>query len=149
MTPLEPHYQYATACYVAFFERLERGTLSDLDRLLAPDVHFKDPFNDVRGRDAVRNIFEHMFDTAEAPRFHIDDWMYRDAAASIRWRFQCEVQNLSIAFAGMSYVRFNERGEVMEHIDYWDPAEGIYEQAPLLGWLMRALRRRFATAKVK
>ena len=143
------HYEHAVIAYVTFFERLERGNLGELGRLLAPNVHFKDPFNDVRGRDAVRNIFEHMFDTAEAPRFHVDDWMCRDAAASIRWRFQCEVENLSIAFQGMSYVRFNERGEVMEHIDYWDPAEGIYERVPLLGWLMRNLRRRFVTAKVK
>lgn len=146
---LHDHHEHAVVAYVGFFERLERGTLSELDRLLAPDVHFKDPFNDVRGRDAVRSIFEHMFDTAEAPRFCIDGWMCRDDAASIRWRFQCEVQNLSIAFPGMSFVRFNERGEVMEHIDYWDPTEGIYEQVPLLGWLMRSLRRRFETAEAK
>jgi hypothetical protein len=57
------------------------------------------------------------------------------------------MQGLAISVPGMSFVRFDDQGKVVEHIDYWDPAAGIYEQLPLLGTLMRYLRRRLSAAK--
>jgi hypothetical protein len=41
-------------------------------------------------------------------------------------------------------VQFDPDGRVAEHIDYWDPAGQVYETIPILGLLMRALRRRLA-----
>lgn len=133
--------------YLSFFETLQPASLTEVDRYFASDVHFKDPFNDVVGHDALRKIFNHMFTTTESPKFSIDGWMCDGRMASIRWRFSCGLQELAIDFPGMSFVRFNDQGKVVEHIDYWDPAEGIYEKIPLLGGLMRYLRRRLAIMK--
>ena len=40
---------------------------------------------------------------------------------------------------------FNEQGLVTMHRDYWDAAEELYEKLPLLGGLMRWLKRRANT----
>lgn len=137
----------AVRAYVAFFEGLQPASLNALDRHFAPDVHFKDPFNDVVGLDAVRRIFEHMFANTAAPRFRVDDWHCGAATASIRWQFQCRLQGLELNITGMSCVRFDAQGKVIEHIDYWDPAAGIYERLPMLGGVMRYLRRRLSATQ--
>ncbi len=132
--------------YVAFFEQLQPAMLDQLDRYFAPGAHFRDPFNNVTGRAAICGIFRHMFRTTEAAGFRVDDWMCAGNAASICWQFHCRIRGREVSFPGMSFVRFNNKGLVEEHIDYWDPAAGIYEQLPLLGVLLRGLRRRFAAS---
>lgn len=132
--------------YVAFFEQLQPAMLAQLDGYFAPGAHFRDPFNDVSGRAAICGIFRHMFQTTEAAGFRVNDWMCAGNAASIRWQFHCRLRGRDLSFPGMSFIRFNSEGLVEEHIDYWDPAAGIYEQLPLLGVLLRSLRRRFAVS---
>ena len=56
-----------------FYEGLRESDLPQLDALYASDARFKDPFNDVRGVDAIRAIFAHMFRTLREPRFVVLD----------------------------------------------------------------------------
>jgi hypothetical protein len=46
---------------------------------------------------------------------------------------------------GSTHLRFAADGRVGLHRDYWDPARELYEAVPLLGALMRWLRRKLAT----
>ena len=43
---------------------------------------------------------------------------------------------------GASHLRFGADGRVVVHRDYWDAAEELYEKLPLVGALMRWLKRR-------
>ncbi len=42
---------------------------------------------------------------------------------------------------GASHLRFAGDGRIAMHRDYWDAAEELYEKLPLLGALMRWLKR--------
>jgi steroid delta-isomerase len=37
---------------------------------------------------------------------------------------------------------FDTEGRIVEHIDYWDAAEHIYEMIPWFGALMRWIKKR-------
>jgi hypothetical protein len=43
---------------------------------------------------------------------------------------------------GASHLVFSDQGLVTLHRDYWDAAEELYEKLPLVGGLMRWLKRR-------
>jgi hypothetical protein len=43
---------------------------------------------------------------------------------------------------GGTHLVFNDEGLVTLHRDYWDAAEELYEKLPLVGGLMRWLKRR-------
>ncbi|MFM2059344.1 MAG: hypothetical protein RLY71_3729, partial [Pseudomonadota bacterium] len=43
---------------------------------------------------------------------------------------------------GCTHFQFGADGRVTLHRDYWDAAEELYAKLPLLGGLMRLLRRR-------
>jgi len=49
---------------------------------------------------------------------------------------------LSLSFAGMSELTFTADGKVARHIDHWDASKAFYEKLPLVGALLRAIRRR-------
>ena len=42
---------------------------------------------------------------------------------------------------GASHLKFAADGKVLLHRDYWDTGEEIYMKLPVLGLLMRTLRR--------
>jgi len=59
------------------------------------------------------------------------------------WDFEFRMRGkpVSQCIRGSSHIRFNSAGLVIYHRDYWDAAEELYEKIPLLGNLMRFLKR--------
>jgi steroid Delta-isomerase len=47
-----------------------------------------------------------------------------------------------LSFSGASPLRFADEGRFAMHRDCWDAAEALYEKLPLVGSLMRWLKRR-------
>jgi steroid Delta-isomerase len=129
------------------FESLRQADLDRLDALYAPDARFKDPFNEVQGLPAIRAVFAHMFASLDGPRFEIVDAVVQGDQCFLSWdfvfrmkRFRRDEQRIH----GGSHLRFAADGRIAVHRDYWDVAEELYEKLPLLGALMRWLKRRAA-----
>jgi len=123
---------------IRHYEALQPAGLDALVALYSEDCRFKDPFNEVQGRAAVRRIFEHMFETVDAPRFVVREAFSSGTQAFLAWDFLAG----RFVIRGASHLRFDAAGQVSEHRDYWDAAEELYEKLPVLGALMRLLKRR-------
>lgn len=134
--------QTAARRLAQFYETLTPAALADLGQLYAPDARFKDPFNEVVGIAAIRRIFAHMFATTEAPRFEVTDCIEQGGQAMLGWTFRFALRGRALTVRGVTHLRFDADGLVTLHRDYWDAAEELYEKLPLLGGLMRAIRRR-------
>jgi ketosteroid isomerase-like protein len=130
---------------VALFERLAPADLSRLAEIYTPDARFKDPFNEVHGVPAITRIFEHMFRTLEAPRFVIRDVIVQGDQCFLSWDFVFRMRRFSGAeqtIRGASHLQLARDGRIAMHRDYWDAAEELYEKLPVVGALMRWLKRR-------
>lgn len=129
-----------------FYEGLQQSDLPQLDTLYAADAHFKDPFNDVRGVAAIRAIFAHMFRTLREPRFVVLEAVAQQDQCFLTWdfRFTPGRGDAAMCIHGATHLRFGADGRIAEHRDYWDAAEELYEKLPLIGALMRWLKRRAA-----
>ena len=46
-----------------WYENLKEGTLDKMDFFYDENVFFKDPFNEIEGRDKLMKIFAHMFES--------------------------------------------------------------------------------------
>lgn len=130
------------AALAEFYATLTPAALERLGEYYAPAARFLDPFNDVVGLDAIARIFRHMFATLDSPRFEVEACLGDEAQAMLVWNFHFSVAGRRHAIRGMTHVRFDEDGRVMEHIDHWDPARQLYEHIPVLGIFLRGLRRR-------
>ena len=82
------------------------------------------------------------------PRFTIIETIEQEHGAILIWDFDFRVKALKPSLArrihGSSRIRFGADGRVSYHRDYWDVAGELYEQLPVVGALMRWLKRRMA-----
>ena len=136
----------AVARWVDFFESLTPEGLQQLDAFYPPHAYFKDPFNEVRGLAEVRRIFSHLFVVLERPRFVVTDSIVDGDQCFLTWNFEFHFRRFDRAtlhtVRGGSHLKLTADGRVDFHRDYWDAAEELYEKLPLLGGLMRWLRKR-------
>ncbi len=149
-TPQPPHsgQTEALARLVGFFETISLADVGRISAFYTDDADFKDPFNQVRGIPDIAAIFTHMFEQVDAPRFVVRETVLQGDAALLVWDFEFAFRKPLPAgpqcIRGCSHVRFAPDGRVAWHRDYWDAAEELYEKMPLIGSLMRWLRRRGA-----
>ncbi len=131
--------------FVTFFEALAPDDIAQLDQLYAGDARFVDPFNDVVGVPAIAGIFRHMFATLDGPRFVVTNQLEQGQQCFLTWEFHFRFkrfrQNVEQTIRGATHLVYDDSGLVMLHRDYWDAAQEVYEKLPLLGTLMRWLRR--------
>lgn len=132
--------------YVAFFETINPETLGELRALCSDDVHFIDPFNDVKGVDRVIHIFEKMYEDVDEPSFWVLQRAEDGSRIFLRWTFTGRAKRSGNTFEidGVSEIQLNEDGKVILHRDFWDTAQAVYEKVPLLGSLLRVIRRRLS-----
>lgn len=130
---------------VRFFETIELHSLhAELALVYAPDAAFKDPFNEVQGLASIAAIFEHMFAQVDNPRFVVTTRVMQGSQAFLTWDFLFMMKRLAKGpqcIKGATHIVFDAGGKVAMHRDYWDAAEELYEKLPLLGALMRWLKR--------
>jgi len=127
------------------FERLGAADVARLSEIYTPDAYFKDPFNEVRGTAAIEHLFAHMFAALEGPRFVVHDAIVQGDQCFLRWDFLFRMkrwQREEQCIRGGSHLVLAADGRISLHRDYWDAAEELYEKLPLLGSLMRWLKKR-------
>ncbi|MDP2239556.1 MAG: nuclear transport factor 2 family protein [Burkholderiales bacterium] len=132
---------------VRFYETLEPRSVEQMGRFYAIDCHFKDPFNEVSGLADIQEIFRRMYRQLDEPRFKVSRRMIADDGSGVVlvWEFEFRIRawrpDEPRRIHGISLLGFNTAGRVNYHRDYWDAAEELYEKLPLVGWLMRGLKR--------
>ena len=136
----------ATHNLATFFETLTPQSVSQLPTLYDAQATFKDPFNEVQGLPEIERIFRHMYVALDRPHFVITAQLVDGAQAFLTWEFRFHFKRFYTStlqvVRGGSHVVFNESGLVTLHRDYWDAAEELYEKLPMVGGLMRWLKKR-------
>lgn len=130
---------------VYFFETLTPEDVQALGTVYADDARFIDPFNDVCGVGAIQHIFFHMFASLDHPRFRITARIVQGQQCFLTWEFRFAFKRFKVGreqcILGGSHLVLTESGRIALHRDYWDPAQELYEKLPVLGALMRWLKR--------
>jgi steroid Delta-isomerase len=137
----------SVAALAAWYETLTPESLARVGEHYAANAWFKDPFNEASGLDAIRRVFAHMFAQLEEPRFSVHERVINDEGALLTWELGCRLRGRALRVHGASHLKFNGRGKVVYHRDYWDTGEELYAKLPVLGALMRWLRRRLSATR--
>ncbi|MFW5833185.1 MAG: nuclear transport factor 2 family protein [Pseudomonadota bacterium] len=132
--------------YIAVLNAAGAHHIDDLVACFAEDARFRDPFSDVRGKAKIRRVFQKTYEDVDDVVFSVDDHAAGAKAHYLRWTFTCLPKGFlrrqgRLVIDGMSEIHLNEAGSVTAHLDYWDPAPGLYQRVPLLGLALKKLRR--------
>ncbi|MFS8182763.1 nuclear transport factor 2 family protein [Pseudovibrio denitrificans] len=131
--------------YALFFENVTPERIKEVHGLISDDVHFIDPFNDVKGRENFEKVFHKMYEDVQEPRFKILDLAWSGDLCFMRWDFTCEQKHLgNWSVRGLTEVHFNAQSKVSAHYDYWDASRHLYRKLPIVGSMIKWIASRAA-----
>jgi hypothetical protein len=111
--------------------------------LYAPDVVFEDPLHRAEGLDAVRAHFARLNANLVVCRFEFEPTFHDHSRAVLPWTMRVELRRGPrgvIIVPGVTVLRFGDR--VTYQRDYFDAGALVYEHVPLLGAVIRLIKRR-------
>jgi len=137
----------ALARFRRFYDEFSAAWIPRLEELYAPGFAFQDPFHEIRGDfPALRAYFKRVLDSLAVSRFIVEDVSTGSDGSYVRWRWEWkrrEKDDLRVV-PGVTHLRFDADGKITHHRDLFDAASGFYEALPVLGGLLRTVRRRVA-----
>ena len=127
-----------------WFQTLTPASLERAGEIYAQDALFVDPFNQLTGLASVRAVYQHMFDTLKQPRFVVTKTVESGRHGFMTWDFLFECRGQAQKISGCTQFELNDQGLIVLHRDYWDAAQQVYEKIPLLGSVLRMIRRKLS-----
>ena len=128
-----------------WYENLKEGSLDEMDFFYDENVFFKDPFNEIEGRDKLIKIFKHMFETLEKPKFVILETIVNSRSAFLTWDFFLRIKGRAYKIHGSSHLKFNKENRIVYHRDYWDVGEEILLNVPFIRLMYSFFRKKLAS----
>ena len=108
-------------------------------------AYFIEGVFEIRGIKPIQRIFAHMYVALDKPRFVITKKIVEDNTCFLAWDFKFYMKKYNKTteqtIRGGSHLILNTEGKIVSHRDYWDAAEELYEKLPLVGALMRWLKK--------
>lgn len=113
----------------------------------APQLYFNDTLKTLHDRDALARYLEDSAAAVASCAVAVRDAISnREGDYYLRWhmriRFRKFARGRDTASIGISQLRLDGDGRVTFHQDFWNAADGVYEHMPLLGSLIRRVKRR-------
>ena len=112
----------------------------------AEDAYLDDTIATHYGPDEIRSYFLQTAETMTSFEVNILDSARSGADHYIRWEMIFAAPKLAggepIHSVGISQVRFNEKGKVVFHQDFWDSGRHIYGQIPVVGGMIGIIKNR-------
>jgi hypothetical protein len=130
-----------------YYTQLSRDSLAYLADIYSDDVIFIDPVTQHEGLTALHSYFKSLLENCEDCTFDIRDRLCTEGSATVTWQLNYAHPKLQrgaiITVPGISIVKYRE-SKIYFQQDYYDLGAMLYEHVPVLGRLIRALRKRLA-----
>lgn len=131
--------------FIEIYQQLSRDNLSSLSNLYDQDIVFQDPLHKINGFNNVADYFAQLYENVSACHFVINRVILEGNQAAIYWTMTYQHKRLKsglpIEVEGHSLIK-GEDNKVIYHRDYLDLGQMLYEQVPLLGSIIRWLKKR-------
>jgi hypothetical protein len=131
--------------FLSVYQKLSLDNLSLLNDIYHSKVTFIDPIQQVEGISDLTHYFEHLYQNLLFCRFDIDDVLLDSNKAAIYWTMSYQHKKLNanntVYVQGSSLIKMLD-GKVIYHRDYVDLGAMLYEQIPLVGKVIKAIKAR-------
>jgi hypothetical protein len=135
--------------FLTTYQELNADNLHRLDEIYSEKIHFIDPAHEIHGLERLRSYFAGLYREVQSISFQFNHPVNVDNEAYLQWLMSLQHPKLqgghTISIPGASYLRFTDNGKVDHHRDYFDLGAMLYEQLPLLGTVIRTLKRRLSS----
>ncbi|HIC2036133.1 nuclear transport factor 2 family protein [Enterobacter soli] len=131
--------------FVDYYAGLDNQSIPALAGLYDMHAVLNDPFGEHSGLFAIQRYFTHLLTNVSTCRFAIDPPLGDTQRFAVTWTMYWSHPRIASGeirdLPGCSMVEI--QGEkIIRQRDYYDAGQMIYEHLPLLGWVVRGIKRR-------
>lgn len=131
--------------FINFYQQFNQQSVSQLSRVYADEIVFIDPVATHRGLPALTNYFSNLLSNTHSCNFCIEDYRHIEQSGFISWQMNFRHGKLNagknIQVEGFSQVEI-VNNKIVYQRDYYDLGNMLYEQLPLIGGIIRYLKRK-------
>lgn len=131
--------------FVTFYREYAPEWLPRLGEIYHPEFEFLDPFGEIRADlKKLEHHFGKLFTAVHASKFLVEDAAVGQDGAYVRWIWvwKWKPKSQEKRVPGVTHLRFAGDGRVKFHQDLFDAAEGFFEVVPVVGGMIRLVKRR-------
>jgi len=130
----------------SLYLHFDHQTLSGLQDLYAEDIQFRDPFHAINGLPGLSVYFESMMQDLIECRFEFHHSVELASEAVLFWSMHYRHKKIAgeklLKLSGSSHLKFNDK--IYFHRDYFDAGSMLYEHLPVIGGIIRWIKRRIS-----
>lgn len=131
--------------FIDFYRDLGLHSISKLDGIYHQEVTFIDPVGQHHGLPQVQHYFTHLLDTTKSCNFEVTSMVTEDQMALARWQMKMRHPRIGkgkeVVLDGVSELLFKD-GRIKQQTDFYDMGTMVYEHIPVLGSLVRLIKRK-------
>lgn len=137
-----------------FYQNFTPASLEKLGDIYASDIEFSDPIHAVIGLDNLRQYFAASMNGLHSCHFDFVRTSTAGNTSYIEWVMHYQHQRLhggaALQLKGVSVVDVGSSAnsaecKVIRQCDYYDMGAMLYEHVPVLGHVVKSLKRRVAS----
>lgn len=144
MNHAPPQPSPMVARFVGLFNQLNATNLERLAELYSEQAEFIDPLHHLAGLAAISDYFAALYANVDECSFELQGHSGQPGDEVIFWRMGLRHRRLGggrlILVEGCSHLKYGQR--IDYHRDYFDLGAMLYEQLPLVGTVIRAIKKR-------
>ena len=127
--------------FIKLISTFDSDSLKDLPKIYSPTIEFEDPINTVQGLDNLYLVFEDLLKIFSQIEIQVKETSSTDHTAFVRWLMTYRFRKKKYSIDGVTHLKFDSSGLICKHKDYWDASFPLYGTFPLLGSLMRGIKK--------
>ncbi len=127
--------------FIKLISTFDSDSLRDLPEIYSPTIEFEDPINTVQGLDNLYLVFEDLLKVFSEIEIQVKETSSTDHTAFVRWLMTYRFRKKKYSIDGVTHLKFDSSGLICKHKDYWDASFPLYGTFPLLGSLMRGIKK--------
>ena len=127
--------------FIKLISTFDSDSLRDLPEIYSPTIEFEDPINTVQGLDNLYLVFEDLLKVFSEIEIQVKETSSTDHTAFVRWLMTYRFRKKKYSIDGVTHLEFDSSGLICKHKDYWDASFPLYGTFPMLGSLMRGIKK--------
>lgn len=137
----------ALQTFITTYESLSKGQWQRLANLYADTIVFQDPLHRIEGIEALKDYFANLYTHLNYCHFQVHTVCHQEQQAFVTWTMRYAHPRLNsgkeVVVEGTSHLHFQDK--ITFHRDYVDLGQMLYEHIPVLGSVIKTIKRRAVT----
>ncbi|MGM0579985.1 MAG: nuclear transport factor 2 family protein [Bacteroidota bacterium] len=127
-----------------YFSQIDFSNNSTLDEIYSDHIVFKDPIHEIQGIENLKEYFNKLNDNLIEGSFHFTDESIIGDKAYLSWEMGLKLKRpkKNVKASGISVLIIEDK--IISQRDYFDAGELFYENIPLMGGIIRSIKKKLA-----